>query len=142
METEPKIIQSYIASGKVKFIYRHMIQIADGSVRTAEASECAADQGAFWAMRYLLYARQPDVFNASDVDATLVRFASDLKLDTNTFAGCLKGHEHLAEVQADYQAAQASGVRFQPTFDLAGERLTGALPFGDFQQRIDAALAK
>ena len=50
METEPKIIELYIAPGKVKLVYRHLLQLGDGSVRTAEASECAADQRAFWQM--------------------------------------------------------------------------------------------
>lgn len=142
METEPAIVQTYIASGQLKLVYRHLLQLGPGSVRTAEASECAADQGAFWPMHDLLYARQDAVYAASDLDATLIGFAGDLKLDTAAFETCLKTNQHLAAVQADYQAAQADGVRFRPSFDLAGERLTGALPLGTFQQRIDAALAR
>lgn len=142
METEPKIVETYIATGKVKLVYRHLLQLGEGSVRTAEASECAADQGAFWAMHDLLYARQGEVYSAPDLDAALEGFARDLKLDTAAFSDCLKTNKHLAAVQADYQAAQAAGVRYRPTFDIVGERLTGALPFSAFQQRIDAALAK
>jgi protein-disulfide isomerase len=54
----------------------------------------------------------------------------------------MRSHKHLAGVRADYGAAQSAGVRFRPTFDIDGERLTGALPFGEFQSRIEAALAR
>lgn len=140
METEPQIVKTYIATGKVKLVYRHLLQLGAGSVRTAEASECASDQNAFWPMHGMLYARQDAVYAAADLDATLTQFAQDLSLDTTTFADCMQSHKHLDAVQADYQAAQRDGVRFRPSFDINGARLTGALPFSTFQQQIDAAL--
>ena len=86
METEPQIIRDYIATGKARLIYRHLLQLGDGSVRTAEASECAADQGQFWPMHDMLYARQSDVYAAANLDATLEGFAGDLGMDTGAFA--------------------------------------------------------
>jgi protein-disulfide isomerase len=142
VETEPQIVKTYIATGKVKLVFRHLLQLGDGSVRTAEASECAGDQNSFWPMHDMLYARQDAVYAAADLDATLTQFAQDLSLDTATFATCMQSHTHLAAVQADYQAAQRAGVRFRPSFDINGARLTGALPFSAFQQQIDAALAR
>src|SRR5262245_1840932 len=142
METEPKIIEAYIVPGKVKLIYRHLLQLGDGSVRTAEASECAADQGAFWPMHNTLYARQNEVYAGADLDATLAGFAKDLRLDAAAFGDCMRSHKHLAAVQADYQAAQAAGVQFRPVFDINDVRVSGALPLSTFQKQIDAALAK
>jgi protein-disulfide isomerase len=142
VETEPKIIETYIATGKVKLVYRHLLQLGEGSVRTAEASECAADQGAFWPMHNTLYARQGDVGGSADLDTTLVGFAQDLRLDTAAFGDCMKTHKYLSAVRADYQAAQAAGVQFRPVFDINGTRLIGALSFEVFQKQLDAALAK
>jgi protein-disulfide isomerase len=142
VETEPKIKQSYVATGKVKLVYRHLLQLGDGSLRTAEASECAADQGKFWPMHDMLYARQDAVYGTSALDATLAGFAKDLGLDTATFGDCMTSHKHLQFIQDDYRAAQAEGVRFRPVFDISGTRLTGALPFETFQKQLDAALAK
>ncbi len=139
METEPKLVQSYIATGKAKLIYRHLLQLGAGSLRTAEASECAADQGAFWPMHDLLYGRQDQVYATKDLDATLGGFARDLRLDAATFGACMRDHRHVAEIQADYRAGQAAGVRFRPTFDINGARLTGALPLATFQKEIEAA---
>lgn len=142
METEPQIKKTYVETGKVKLVFRHLLQLGAGSIRTAEASECAGDQSSFWPMHDMLYARQDEVYAAADLDATLTQFAQDLSLDTAAFAACMQSHKYLAAVQADYQAAQRAGVRFRPSFDINGARLTGALPFSAFQQQIDAALAR
>jgi protein-disulfide isomerase len=141
VETEPTIVQTYIATGKVKLIYRHLLQLGDGSMRTAEASECAADQDKFWPMHDALYARQSEVYGSSDLDATLADFAHDLGLDTTTFGDCMQSHKHVAAIQADYRAAQAAGVQSRPVFDIGQQRLVGALPLSTFQKQLDAALA-
>jgi protein-disulfide isomerase len=137
VETEPAIIKTYVATGKVKLVYRHLLQLGDVSVRASEASECAADQGKFWEMRGLLYERQRDLYDASRLDATLDAFAQELGLDTAAFGECMQSHKHLELVQADYQAAQAEGIRARPTFDINGERLVGAQPFAVFEQLIE-----
>ena len=142
METEPKIIQAYIAPGTVKLIYRHLLQLGDGSVRTAEASECAADQSQFWPMHDMLYRRQSDVYASTDLVATLAGFASDLGMDAGVFSSCMSTHKHLQFVQDDYKAAQDAGIQFRPVFDIGSTRLTGALPFTTFQRQIAAALPK
>jgi protein-disulfide isomerase len=141
VDTEAKIVERYITTGKVKLVFHHLLQLGPGSVRTAEAAECAADQGKFWPMHDMLYARQDEVFRTSDLDTTLVGFGRDLGLDTAAFSDCLTSHKHLAAVQAADKAAQAAGVRFRPTIDINGVRLTGALPFATYQKAIDAALA-
>ena len=142
METEPKIVAAYIATGKARLVYRHLLQLGPGSLRTAEASECAADQTAFWPMHDALYARQDEVYRTSDLDATLTGFARDLRLDISRFNACMQNHQHREFIQADYRAAQAAGVRYRPTFDIDGTRLTGALPFATFQQAIEASRAR
>ena len=142
METEPKITQAYIVPGMVKLIYRHLLQLGDGSVRTAEASECAADQGKFWPMHDMLYRRQSEVYASTDLDTTLAGFASDLSLDAEQFSSCMSTHKQLQFVQDDYKAAQAAGIQFRPVFDIGDARLTGALPYTTFQRQIAAALPK
>jgi len=142
VETEPQILKEYIASGKVKLIYRHLLQLGDASVATAEASECAADQGQFWPMHDALYARQREVYGASDLGITLTGFVKDLGLDTSTFNSCMQQHTHLQFVQDDYTASKRDGVQFRPVFDINGTRITGAQGFNVFQQQIDAALPK
>ncbi len=142
METEPQIVSTYVATGKVKLVYRHLLQLGPDSVRSAEASECAADQGQFWPMHGMLYERQDEIYNATNLDATLVGFAQDLGLDGGTFADCLATNKQLEKVQTDYQAAQAAGIRSRPVFDVNGQQIIGAQPFPVFQKLIEDMLAR
>jgi len=139
VETEPKIIDAYVRSGKVRLVYRHLVQLGDGSQATGEGSECAADQGKFWEMHDTLYRRQGDVY--SDPQAAMAGFAAELGLNEADFTSCLSSGKQRQFVIDDNAASKNEGVRSRPEFRLNNERLVGALPFRDFQQRIDA-LAK
>ena len=135
METEPQIIESYVRTGKVRLVYRHLVQLGEGSQATGEGSECAAEQGKFWEMRDALYRRQGEVYN--DAQAAMASFAADLELNAEAFSSCLSSGKQRQFVSDDYAASKSEGVRSRPEFRLNGERLVGALPFRDFQQRID-----
>lgn len=142
METEPQIIEQYIATGKVRLVYRHLLQLGEESLRAAEASECAADQGKFWEMRRAIYAGQGEIYSSSSIDAALAVFAQDVGLDLGAYNACMVAGRHREAIQADFRAAQAEGVRSRPVFDINGTRLIGARPFEEFQQAIDAALQR
>ncbi len=142
METEPQIIRQYIATGKVRLIYRHLFQLGDGSLRAGEASECAAAQGQFWQMRETLYRRQAELYGSADLDATLAGFANDMGLNTASFGECMASHTYLEAIQADFAAAQAEGIRSRPVFAIGDQRIIGARPFEAFQPVIDEALAR
>ena len=135
METETKLIDSYVRTGKMRLVYRHLLQLGEGSLATGEGSECAADQGKFWEMRDTLYRRQDAVY--TDAQAAMTTFAADLGLNGAAFASCLSSGKHRQAVIDDDAASKNEGVRSRPEFRLNGERLVGALPLGDFQARID-----
>lgn len=141
LETEPQILNSYIADGRVRLIYRHLVQIGEGAQISAEASECAGAQGAFWAMRDKLYAEQNRLFSEGPTQiGTYVAFANELGLDTGQFQACMEQRTFQEQVERDNAAAVAEGVAGRPVFDVAGTRLIGALPFSQFQQVIEGAL--
>ena len=58
------------------------------------------------------------------------------------FRAALDNHTHQARIRDDMAAADASGAQIgTPAFFIAGKFVAGALPFEEFQRRIDAALA-
>ena len=63
-------------------------------------------------------------------------------LDATTFAACVNDEATLARVQADTEEGQQLGVRGTPNFFVNGRPLSGALPFEQFQQVIEQALAE
>jgi len=138
VENEPRLIENYIKPGKVRLIYRHLLQLGDGSLRAAEANECAGDQGKFWEMRALIYQSQSDLY--TNIDAALTKLAGSLKMDTTAFGQCLQAGTHRAEIEADYDSATKAGIRSRPVFDINGKRLIGFQPYELFRQQVDAAL--
>jgi len=104
--------------------------------QAAEATECADDQGKFWEYHDKVFENQA----AIDVDS-LKGYAAELDLDTATFNDCLDSGKQSAEVEKDSQDAQSYGATGTPAFFINGQLVSGALPFEQFRQVIDQALA-
>jgi len=139
LDTEPQIVEAYIKPGKLRLIYRHLLQLGERSELLAEASECAADQGGFWEVRRELYARINELYG--DTRAVAGAAAASVGLDQAALDACLDAATHREAVRADYAAATAAGIRSRPVFTIGDETLIGAQRFSTFQQTIDAALA-
>jgi protein-disulfide isomerase len=138
VETEPQIIEQYIKTGRARLIYRHLLQLGEGSQVLAEASECAGAQGTFWEMREQIYQRQSEVYGATNF-AAVEPLVQELGLDADQFKQCLDQHQFQQQVLDDYAAAQRESVSSRPVIDINGTRIIGAQAFARYQQAIDAA---
>ena len=136
LETEPNIVEAYVKTGRVRLIFRHILDYGSQSLLASQAAECAGDQGKFWVMHGLLYERQDAVFSAT---ASVYKgwAASDLKLDGPAFGACLDGGKYKSKVEGQHAAAKAAGIRLRPTFEINGKRYAGALDFAEFQKIFD-----
>lgn len=143
-ETLPQLIQAYVDTGKVRLAFRDfpLTQIHANALPAALASECADEQGSFWPYHDLLFARQSDWAPSDDIQATLVHYAVELKLDESAFSACLGENRYLEEIQHDFSDGVSYGITGTPSFFINGKKLVGALPFSEFQAAIDAALAQ
>jgi protein-disulfide isomerase len=101
----------------------------------SEASECAADQDAFWEYHDHLVNNQGD-YSKDNLKA----FADELGLDTDTFNQCLDSGKYTSLVQSQTEIARQMGVQSTPSFIINGKALIGAQPFEAFQQVIDSLL--
>jgi len=139
-ETMPALIREYVETGKAQIVFKHFAILGSDSVRAAQAAECAADQGAFWAYHdeLLLAPRSAGYSTESFDDASLVALAEKLGLDTTRFATCLTNDETLARVEADRQEAMDAGLRGTPSFFINGQPLFGAQPVEAFREMIDS----
>jgi protein-disulfide isomerase len=122
--------------------YWHMAFLGDESKYAAEASECAADQDAFWEYHDKLFESQQGENRGSFNKDNLKGFAADLGLDTEVFNECLDSGKYTQAVQEATQIAQSIGVSSTPAFLINGTPMLGAQPFESFQQVIDQALAE
>ncbi len=140
-DTEPQIIQNYIATGKVYYEYRSVgAFIGPESASAAEAAYCAGDQGKFWEYHDILFANWTGE-NAGDfTDDKLKIYAAALRLNLDQFSSCYTGGKYKAEVSQDITLAKADGIRATPSFVINGKIVEGAQPFAAFQQVIEADL--
>ena len=135
-ETMARLRGTYVLSGTVALVYRHAAVLGDESTWAAQAAECAADQGQFWAYHDLLFARQSGENQGVFTKEHLIGFAGELELDLSRFEPCLKNDETLARVKQDTAEAQTAGVRGTPTFFINGQPLIGAQPLSTFEKMI------
>jgi len=120
--------------------YLHMAFLGPESQWAAEASECAADQDAFWDYHDLLYNRQAGENRGAFDKDNLKQFAAELGLDTQAFNECMDSGKYASLVQTETAMAQSLGVRGTPAFLVNGQPLVGAQPFEVFEQIIEVEL--
>ncbi len=131
----------YVKTGKVRFGYLHYAFLGPESQWAAEASECAAEQGAFWPYHDRLYERQSGENRGAFSQDNLKRFAAELGLNGQTFNTCLDSGKYAATVRTDTEVGETLGVKATPAFLVNGRPLVGALPFETFRQAIETELA-
>lgn len=84
----------------------------------------------------VLFAQAP---KAGDDD--LKRYATDVGLDREKFAGCLSENVHRGAVQRDIEEATKLGLEGTPAFFINGRFMNGAQPLEKFVQLIEEELA-
>lgn len=98
--------------------------LGQASWAPALAARCARDQGAYWQMHDLLYARTEDWARASNPNRSFVDFAEELGMDTGEFRSCLSERTHLQDIAAARKYGESLGITGTPTLYLNGRRLT------------------
>ncbi|MFE1958578.1 Na+/H+ antiporter NhaA [Streptomyces sp. NPDC059479] len=136
---EPVIRELLADSGDVRYVWRHLplTDVHPNAQLAAEASEAAAEQGAFWEMHDLLLDHQGDLRLAD-----LLRYAAETGLDTDRFHRNLRHHKGAARVAEDVETADMSGVSGTPTFFINGRRHHGAYDIEGLTAAVRAARAR
>jgi len=141
--TEAYIIENYIATGKVYFIFHSFGDTPGGdSGRAARAAYCAGDQNKFWEMHDTIY----DNFSATDNGGyslnRLTAMAKKIKLDMDAFESCLNSDKYIEKVDSDAILGIDKGVTGTPTFFINDQIIVGNQSQDYFIQVIEAELAK
>jgi protein-disulfide isomerase len=139
LETVSQIEEEYIATGKVRLVFKHVIVHGEEAELAAGAAECASAQNAFWQYHDTLFLNNESVtFNSEN----LKRFAQGLGLDTESFGTCLDSKRYLSKLEADADEARRRGVSSTPTFFVGQTEIEGAKSYADFKKAIDDELAR
>jgi Na+/H+ antiporter NhaA len=138
-QAEPVVRELLAGHAELRYVWRHLPlnDVHPWAQLAAEASEAAADQGAFWEMYDLLLAHQGDL-RLKD----LLGYASQLDLDVDAFRDHLRRRAGASRVAEDVDSADLSGVSGTPTFFVNGRRHQGAYDVETLSAAVSAAKAR
>ncbi len=115
--------QNYAAQGgKLRWV-SYEFPLWPESLVPALAAQCAEEQGKYWEMHDLLFARVDSWRSESSPLAKFVGYARDLGMDGDEFEACVAERRTLPVVMASRKYGEELGVTGTPTLFVNGRRL-------------------
>lgn len=146
---EPEIMKTYVATGKVYYVFRNYPFLDDNSAtresdQSANAAMCAADQGRFWDYHDILFTNWKGENIGYLTDKRLTAFAQALGLDMNAFNACFKANKHKDQINTDLADGAKMGMSGTPSIFVNGKIIApGKIPtFEDIKAAVNAALGQ
>ncbi len=131
--------------GKASFVFKHYpldqtcndaIQrmVHPNACQVAAATECAHEQGKFWALHDHLFRKLTGTqYNVAELE----RDAEIAGLNMTAFRECLQGGRGMEAVKRDIVEAARLGVRSTPTYVVNGLLMPGLLTPATFNELLD-----
>ena len=154
-QTHDLIMKNYVATSKVKILFKDMIVTpGEDSVNAAHAAHCAKDQGMFWKYHYMLYNSWEGESTGWVTDDNLNKFAKNIDLDMNKFSKCMSENKWMELITASKIDANTLDITGTPSFFLISSwqepdgsaneitKIHGAQPYDIFKESFDSALKK
>lgn len=139
-EVYPQIIENYVDTGKVKYVFRDFpLSFHPNAFPAAVAANCAREQGddaTYFEYHDKLFANQQAL-----TPENFVTYAEELDLDTEAFQTCLDSGKYDEEIEQDIADGSKYGVSGTPGFFINGWFVKGAFPYETFEQYIEQELA-
>ena len=148
-QTLPLILEQYVETGKVKFVFRDfpIISSHPNAMPAAVASECADEQNKFWEYHDMLFENQ-GVWSKMEFTSTITLFkeyATELELNQEQFNVCLDSGKYVNEINNDLEDGRKYEITGTPGFFIGNEntgfvKVNGAQPFEVFRGIIESQL--
>jgi protein-disulfide isomerase len=141
LAVEPALIERYVKPGKLRIVFRAVLNHGTPSDRAAEAAACAGRQGQFWPMYAKLFDRQAELTSAGgNIADVLQGFARELRLNEPMFRQCLTARQTLGAVKSADAEQRRRGIASQPVFEIGSRRIYGLQPLEALTQAIELEL--
>ena len=145
-ETQGSIIQNFVDTGKVKFLFKDLI-VNDrpndkASTLAAVASYCAAEQGKYWEYNDELYKNSEGENTGWVTKDNLKQFANNIRVpDLMKFSDCVESEKYNTIVNENNLLGRSIGLSSTPTFifynGTTPVAVQGAQPYELFEQIIN-----
>lgn len=142
-DTFNQLKKEYIDTGKVFFVYRDFpLSFHPMAEPSAQASECANDQGKYWEFHDKLFGEQEKLGQGTVTftNQDIKNWASQIGLNSAKFNQCLDSGKYKDEVAGDVSDGTAAGVSGTPSFFINGRLIVGAQPYSSFKAVIEEEL--
>ena len=118
------IKQNYVdGGGSVRWVfYDYPLEQHPHAIPAALAGRCAGEQGRFWQMHDLMFARQSQWSPKDDARGDFEEMAEELGLDRGAYRECVRDGRYLEQIFASAKYGQRLGVNSTPTLFVNGQR--------------------
>jgi len=145
--TEHRLLENFIKTGKVKMIFKDFTIIGPDSVNAAHGTHCANDQGKFWEYHDILYNNWTGENNGWASSDNLLRFAQEIELDIDQWSDCMIDERYSQIISNSSKDARELGITGTPAFFVIGPdnkitRISGAQPYESFEKIFNSELEK
>lgn len=145
--TEHKLLENFVDSGKVKMIFKDFTIIGPDSVNAAHGAHCANDQDKFWEYHDILYNNWTGENNGWASSENLLKFAQSIDLDIDQWSDCMLEARHSQKIVDSSKDARDLGITGTPAFFVIGPddkitKISGAKPYAHFEQIFLSELEK
>jgi len=147
-ESLPHIERDFIATGKLRYVFRDfpLEMIHSEAFKAHEAAGCAGDQEKYWEMHDRLFQNQQQM-QPDD----LARHAAAIGINPGIFQSCLSSRKHAATIRKNMDEGKRAGVQGTPTLFLGVQNdenrdmkvfdvIRGAQPYLQVKKMIERAL--
>lgn len=146
--TEPLINETYIQTGQVALVFKHLPNRGFDSMGAHLAAQCVHEQGNFWRFYKLLYENQKGIDTGWVNKDNLKKFTSQIPgLNMEQFNSCFDAHGYEEFIENDIKQANSLGYLDTPNFIIVNsvdgsdpDIIRGAQPFPSFQSVIEKKL--
>ena len=131
----------------IRIAWKHFIVHPQVATTAAMATCAAANQNKFFELEHMIWEKSWEGGRLNDPaqalgEATMVKYATDLKLDLAKFKADMASDACKDKISKDQQQMAAVGTRGTPAFYINGRFLSGAQPIDRFKAVIDEEMKK
>jgi len=140
-DTLDVVIEDYIKTGKVKFVFKDFPLNGPDSILAAEAAYCAGDQEKYWQYHDELYRNWGGERTGWITRESLDIFATTVDLNLDEFNKCLDSHKYKNRIKALYEFGKEIGIDATPSFLVFNDqkiiKIRGNQPLEVFLKSFD-----
>jgi protein-disulfide isomerase len=141
-QIKPRLLEDYVNDGQVKLEFRHfpLTSHSPGAQMGAMATECAADQAAFWPYHDVVFIEAANRGQSGVTLERLTAYARQMGLNESEFLQCMNSQRHRDAVNASVSEGISLGVNSTPTILINGQPMANPFDYSELQQNVDRLL--